>query len=415
MTNCIYKLFERPLTDNLAKSLGNMIVSGVNNAGRSRAIRDLLDSWLTSARTTVVLQDNVTAEEKTQLLTVVGPYMTGKRLFDLKPSCDASQGVDILTAFDSAHEKAEFIVSLFEMIGELPESLRNKAYRLFSYAMDTMDMLSMSYKLSDLMRIDNRMVAGYVTSSSLDEAEKNRRLRFLNDGGMHASFMDIEFYMAKLEDSGVVKTYSGDNAFFDVMKDGNLVLFTGLAGEEKRNRELLLGSALKVLGMKMERCVAARPCSVFLKNVDFVRKDALEALLQYQASIDCATYLLVEDISRFIEKNGNDILDLTKTFMVFTQGSEGNAAFWSAFFGSRDAQERSFSYTKKRSWFSFSGGISETGGVVAPAGKYNSTTTNMQRVNKPIYRPEIFRELKPYDVMCYLREPLFRRKSRIEE
>lgn len=151
-----------------------------------------------------------------------------------------------------------------------------------------------------------------------------------------------------------------------------------------------------------------------IKNADFISGDHIKNTLEYNFSYYYASYIFVDDITRYIAKNGNSVLDDSKSFLVFNQGSDENAVFWSAFFGSRDVQEKSFSYTKKKSWNPFAD-MMDNGGVIASPRKYNSTTTSFQKVNKPIYRPEVFRELKPNEVMSYLREPLMRRKSRIEE
>lgn len=119
-----------------------------------------------------------------------------------------------------------------------------------------------------------------------------------------------------------------------------------------------------------------------IKNADFVDGDYLKKLFELNLSYNYGAYVFVEDITRFITKNGNDILDKTKSFIVLNQGSDENAAFWSAFFGSKDVNERSFSYTKKKGWNPFST-TWDNGGVVATPGKYNTATQSFQKVNKP--------------------------------
>ncbi len=411
--NCIYTIFDRPAFDNIADSLGNMIVSGVNNDGRSKALQDLLDIQLRYNRTTVILQDAITSEDHSAFLASVMPAMHGKKIYDVSLSADADKSINILSAFNDITIKTDFIMSLFSMVAEVPEALKNKIHRLFYYAMDTYDRISRPYKLIDLMHLDLEEVADAVESAGFDEFEKKRRLRFLSDSSTYASFIDIESYMIQLESAGICKTYSGDVNFYDALNSGNMVLVNGYAREDKHKRELLINSFLMVLSATLEQCVISRPCSVLVKNIDFAREDVMNAIMEYNGTIDCAVYALIEDISRYIEKNGNELLDRAKSFLVFTQGSDANAAFWSSFFGSRDVQERSFSYTKRKGWNPFST-MMDSGGVIASPRKYNSTTTSIQKVNKPIYRTEIFRELRPNEVMCYLREPLIRRKSRVD-
>jgi len=163
----------------------------------------------------------------------------------------------------------------------------------------------------------------------------------------------------------------------------------------------------------MEKHCSTSDISFLLKDADFISGDYIKIALNYNLSYHYASYIFVDDVTKYIMKNGNDLLDMIKAVVVFTQGSDENANFWSAYFGSRDVQEKSFSYTKKKSWNPFSN-IWDSGGVVSSPRKYNTATQSFQKVNKPIYRPEVFRELRPNEAMCYLREPLYRKKARIE-
>ena len=121
----------------------------------------------------------------------------------------------------------------------------------------------------------------------------------------------------------------------------------------------------------------------------------------------------MKDVFRYVQNNGNELLDMFKSFLVFTQGTDANASFWSEFFGGREVQERSFSYAERKSWNPFKH-MWDTGGVVDTPRKYKSSSMNVQKVKKPIYPPEVFRELRAKEVMCYLKSPLLRRKTPIE-
>ena len=408
--NIICKLFERMETDNIAKSLGNMMISGVENAGRITAYRDLIRHQLHKNRTLLIFQDAVTSEKYSQTKALITPF--GKRIYDISLSSTDNK-IDILTAFNSPEDKATFIVTLFSYVADISETLRNKAYRFYYYAIDTFDKLSKPYTLNELAKIDLDYVIDAVNMSSLDGLEKNRRLRFLSDATTYSSFLDLESYMIQLESSGVCRVLSGDKNCAEAFTNGNVSIISGYASEDKKKRELLLNAVMYAVNSCAERSTSTHPMSIILNNMDFMQDEVAKALMEYNFDIDCAVYVLMEDISKYIEKNGNELLEKTKSFLVFNQGSDNNASFWSAFFGSRDVQERSFSYTKRKSWNPFAN-MWDSGGVIATPRKYNSTTTNVQKVNKPIYRPEIFRELRPEEVMCYLREPLLRRKSRIE-
>lgn len=408
--NQVCKLFEKLETDNLAKSLGNMMISGAENAGRQLTYRDLLRYHLRQNRTLLLFQDAVTAEKHMQTKAMITPF--GRRIHEI--SLNATEGqVDILTAFRSPAEKATFLVTLFGYVAEISETLRNKAHRVYYYAMDTLDRLGKPYTLDELAKMDLEYIMDAVNMSSLDALEKNRRLRFLNDVTTRSAFFDIESYMINLEGGGVCRVLSGERDCMDVFSKGSVCMILGYASEDKRNRELLLNAVMYAVNACAERSAAGHPLSIILNDMDFMQDDVANSLMEYNFGGDCAVYVLMEDISKYVAKNGNELLEKTKSFLVFAQGSESNAAFWSSFFGSRDVQERTFSYTKRKSR-SLLPGAWENGGVIASPRKYNTTTTNVQKVNKPIYRPEIFRELRSDEVMCYLREPLLRRKSRLE-
>ena len=408
--NIICKLFEQAEGDHIAKSLGNMMISGIENAGRIAAYKDLIKLQLNQNRTLIIFQNAITVEKHSQTRALIASF--GKKIYDFSLSATDNK-VDILTAFHSSEDKATFIVKLFGYVAEISEALRNKAYRFYYYAIDTFDKLGRSYTLSDLAKIDLEYVIDAVNMSSLDDLEKKRRLRFLSDATTHADFLDLEAYIIQLESFGICRVLSGDEDCREVFSSGNVSIISGYASEDKKKRELLLNAVMYAVNSCAERSTGTHPMSIILNNMDFMQDEVAKALMEYNFDIDCAVYVLTEDISKYIEKNGNGLLEKTKSFLVFTQGSDDNASFWSAFFGNRDVQERSFSYTKRKSWNPFAN-MWDRGGVIATPRKHNSTITNVQKVNQPIYRPEIFRELRPEEVMCYLREPLLRRKSRIE-
>jgi len=407
----ICKLFRRSELDNLAASLGNMMISGAENTGRIAAYKDLIELQLYKNRTLILFQDDITDAKYSYVRSLITPF--GKKIYDIRLSAENGE-IDILTAFKDASGKARFITTMLGYAGDISESLRSRVYSLFYYAIDTFDRLGRAYKLCDLMRIDPDVVALAVGESELDSFEKERRIRSLTDVTTKSAFLDIEPYMIQLENEGICRVLSGNRNCAETFSSGNVTLISGFAGDNKVMRELLLNSVMYAVNASAEGLIASHPLSVVVSNANFMNDDVAKSLMEYNTGADCAVYVVMEDISKYIEKNGNELLEKTKSFMVFTQASDPNASFWSQFFGSRDTQERSFSYTKRRGLLSILTGSWDSGGVVPGPRKYSSTTTSVQTVNKPIYRPEVFRELRPLDVMCYVREPLFRRKLRIE-
>lgn len=408
----LHTIFEKPNTDDLVKSLGNMVVSGVENEGNRKLYFNILSTLITTRKTVIMVNGGLSAEQYSGLQRMIRPHMVGRKAYDLSYTSGANS-IDILSAFDSPEEKSEFVVTLLALASEMPEVLRNKAQRFYLYAMSTMDSLGRTYKLSDLTAMDVDYVSGLVESSPLPELERNRRIRFLSDSSMYSSFLDIETCMVKLESYKLIDVLSGDEKVSDVLKDGNVVMLNGFISDEFKKKELLFNTMFYVFGKCLEKKHSRSQIGFLIKDADFVFGDYVKTVLEYNESYHYAAYLFVNDMTRYIAKNGNEMLDLVKSAVVFTQGSDENANFWSAYFGSRDVNERSYSYTKKKSWLSFSS-MADSGGVVSTPRKYNTTTTSFQKVNKPIYRPEVFRELRPNEAMCYLREPLMRRKTRIE-
>lgn len=407
--SAIGRVFE--LNDSvITKALGNMIISGVDNYGRNIALNDLLKIGMTNDRTVVLMQDSVTRDQRAQVLSAVSPYISRKAVYEIGLSSDAT--LDILSAFRCAEDKANFVLFLFEMVSDISAVLKSKIHRFYFYLIDTLDNLTKTYTLSDLMKVDIDDVMDLINTSSLDDIEKKRRLRFLGDSSTYSIFLDIESYMTQLETSGICTVYSGSVSMQKMFSSGNFILINGYAGEEMKKREALLNSIAYALNACTEDLCARYPISLIIKNADYIKENISKSLCDYNGSLDFTTCFIIDDISKYVEKNGNEILDRINAFLIFTQGSGLNAGFWSSFFGSHDFQERNYSYTKRRSLNPFAN-MWDSGGVVSSPRKYNSTTTSFQTVNKPIYRPEIFREMKSDDVMCYRREPFMRRKCKI--
>ncbi len=404
-------LFERPATEDVTHSLGNMMVSGVENEGSRRLYFNLLLNLLVEKKTIILVNGALSGEQHRTLRDYVRARIPGRSLYDLRLGA-SSASVDILSAFRTNKEKADFLLELLSQSAELSDSAKLRASRFFLCAMSALDASGKTYRLKDLAGMDVDRVSAEVTASPLPAAEKNRHIRFLEDAGTYAIFLDLESALIQLESSGVLDILSGSLKMKDLLRDGNVVMLSGMLGDDFEKKEMLLNALFQALSKCLEREKGGSRVAFLIKNADFISGDHIRSTLEYNQSYHFAAYLFVEDITRYIAKNGNAVLDDVRSFLVFTQGSPENAAFWSAFFGSRDIQQKSYSFTKKRSWNPFS--ISD-GGVVPGPGKYNTATTNFTKVNEPIYKPEVFRELRKNEVMCYLREPLLRKKTSVEE
>jgi len=409
----INHIFGKSPSDNIIQSLGNILLSGVENEGSKKLYFNILLNLLRERKTVILVNGTLSAEQHSTFSRFVTTNIAGRSLYDLNLS-GRSDSLDILSAFQTSELKAEFIVSMLASNASLSDHLKLTAQRFYLYAISAMEEARKPYRLKDLAMMDPDTVTGMVTSSSISTLEKNRRLRFLGDASTYSTFLDIESLMVKLESSGLLDLFSGDLQVRDMLNDGNVVMLSGMLSDDHAKKELMFNSLFCALTNCLEIFKASSRVVFMIKDADFIAGDYIRNTLEFNFSYQFASCIFVDDITRYIAKNGNAILDAVKSFLVFNQGSYENAAFWSAFFGSRDVQEKSYSYTRKKSWNPFAN-MMDNGGVIASPRKYNSTTVSYQKVNKPIYRPEVFQELKPDEAMCYLREPLQRKRARIEE
>ena len=408
------RIFDKNPSDDVTKSLGNMIISGVENEGNRKLYTNMLMELLQEKKTLFIVDGSLTREQYQKRIRFVAPHMIGGRMgYDLNLS-DTSDTFDILSAFSTSEQKADFVISLMTMTTELPALLKNRAYRIYLYAFSTLDLMGKDYRLKDLLMMTLDDLINLINASSLSASEKALRVRFLSDAGTYSSFFDIESCMIRLDSIGLLHVFSGNIKVQDMLSDGNVILLNGMKSDDFEKKEPFFNAVFYALSKCLEICKSKDDVAFLIKNADFISGDHIKNTLAYNLSYHFAVYFFIDDITRFIEKNGASVLDEIKSCIVFCQGSEEGALFWSAFFGNRDKLERSFSYTKKKSLFSLPNPMN-SGGVIATPRKYNTSTTNVQKVNKPNYEPEKFRELKPLEIMIYLREPLMRRKARIEE
>lgn len=407
------RIFDRSPSEDVSTTLGNMLISGVENTGSKKLYQNMLMDLLHAKKTIILVNGSLSCEDYKKVLKFIQPHMVGRCGYDLNLG-EASDTFDAMSAFHTSEQKADFVISLMSMVADIPDLLKAKAQRFFLYAISTLDLKGEKCSIKDLASMDIEYVIDLVSSSSLPELEKKRRIRFLSDASTYSSYLDIESCMVKLESVGLLEMMSGDLSIKEILRDGNVVMLNGLISDDFKQKELLFNAVFHAFSKCLEKFRSMSRVAFLIKDADFIAGDYIKNILEFNVSYNFASYIFVDDITRYIARNGNPVLDSSKSFLVLNQGSDENAAFWSTFFGSRDVQEKSFSYTKKKSWNPFAN-MADNGGVIASPRKYNTTTTSFQKVNKPIYRPEVFRELKPDEVMIYLREPLIRRKTRIED
>ena len=407
----LHQLFEIPSSENITKKLGNMLISG-ERKGSEKLHNYLLKDLLYDKKTIFIANGMLTDKEHEDILNFLRLNKKDDvNIYDFKLN-GSSNNVNILSAFENADQKAEFIKT-FLATSISSEPLLKKASSFYKYAIKALDELGETYDLMYLSGLDVSSVVDLINSSPLPEEEKNRYVGFLEDSTMYSAYLEIAYCMEELKSCGLLKILSGNLNIMELLSSGNIIMLSGMVTDVCRNKESLFNVFFYVLSKCLEKYIGESEVSLFIKDSDFISGEYIRNMLEFHESYKCASYIFVEDITKYKEKNGNTVLEKSDSFLVFRQGSDQNAKCWSDFFGSRDRNRTDFSFTKKKGLFSILFSWLFSGGVVDYHRNYDSTTTSVRRVNEPIYKPEIFRELKDKEVMIYFYDSdRIRRKKR---
>ena len=142
------RIFERPATEDITNSLGNMLLSGVKNQGSKKLYFNMLMNLLRENKTVVLVNGSMTGEEHTVLQSFVHMHIGGRMLSDFNMT-GTSDSVDILSAFQSADQKAEFITLLVSSALPLTDVIKNQAKRMYLCAVTALEALGKKYKIRE--------------------------------------------------------------------------------------------------------------------------------------------------------------------------------------------------------------------------------------------------------------------------
>ena len=403
-------LFEKNTSDDLIKALGNMIISGIEKKSGRLVFYDLLSDHIDRGKMLILSNGFIAKDESTRLIDYSIDRVGASHVLAFC-SNGSGESFDALSAFDTREEKADFIEMLFRLVSEIAPELQPRIRRFYSYVMLILESEG-SYTLQDVFSMDVDEASERTDGLAVEASEKRKMKRFMDDESMYSSFMNIENMITKLEDWGIVRFLSGEKKAGDVFQRGNIIIFHGDNTEDEAKRNCFMNSLLYLAEKYvMKKCLDGAVV-FFNQNLDFMDRELMERMVQLNNDYQIASYHFIEDISRLIRNIGNSFLDHIKSCMVFRQGADENAEFWSLYFGQRDMYERHYSLTRKKGWNPFSN-IMKDGGVVPSGRKVNSYTQTFQKAHNPIYKIEVFRELKEFEVMVYLNEPLMRRKCKV--
>ena len=409
----LHKVFEKQPDDALISSLGNVTISGVDCPEIKILYFNHLSHLMKNKTTTILVNGRMSVEEHMKLRTFLLPFEADRKVYEFGISCPGTQ-VDILSSFGSGERKADFVTEILSIVLDLSPEKKASVHMFYRHVILALEEKAAPYSLRDLSLIDEPQAMALIDGSSFSAYEKSFFNTFLEDPkGYLDVALKIRSGWSMLSSLGIVGLFSGTEPIGSVLKRGNVLLLNGMTSDDERNKKLLFNVFLYTLTKCLEAHAAADSVAIVIKKADLISGEYFEDILDLNESYRFAVYFYAENIVKFIQKNGSAAVDKSKAFLVFNQGNREEAEFWSGFFGSRDVPEPSYSYTKKKSLLSLPGVLD--GGVVASPGKFNSTTLNVQKVYKPLYRPEEFTQLRNNEVMIYLRTPLRRGKRRIEE
>ena len=155
------KMFDLSADADLAKSLGNILFSGVENDGSRKLYFNLLSNLLREKKTIVLVNGALSDAQHDTMLRFLSPHLGARKArdFALKGSTDS---FNVLSAFSGTNQKAELIVNLLSTVSAMEPAAAMKAKRLYTYAMNALEAAGRSYTLKDLSAADIEYISELV-------------------------------------------------------------------------------------------------------------------------------------------------------------------------------------------------------------------------------------------------------------
>ena len=160
------RIFDRSPSEDVSTTLGNMLISGVENTGSKKLYQNMLMDLLHAKKTVILVNGALSHEDHKKNLKFIQPHMVSRCGYDLNLS-ETSDTFDIMSAFQTSEQKADFVISLMSMVADIPDLLKARAQRFFLYAISTLDLKGEKCSIKDLASMDIEYVIDLVSSSSL--------------------------------------------------------------------------------------------------------------------------------------------------------------------------------------------------------------------------------------------------------
>lgn len=406
--NLIRSLFDQTESSDLSFELGNMIVSGVDHAGTDKVFREVLNLCLDERKTVIFLNGKTSDESYRRTVDYIDACIGTEYTYVFSYGAESNR-VDILSAFSSANEKGEFLANLIRRSSRVSDTQYAFIKRFYTLVFRILDAADEVYKLDRLVYFDPDYLLSRLESCSMTEMEKVRQERFLKDRKTREAFLELDTYMADLEDKGLLELFSGDLLMDDVLADGNVVFIRVGLREDTEKGNLLLNVLLDAIEKKLERTTGESDLVFLSRNADQVSGDLYEKAFTFNESYRCSSYLFLEDIAGFVEKSGDSIFSQVKSCIVMQQLSPKCAEFWASFFG--DTWKPNQIAGTGRSFFPVLG----AGGVVDST-KHHGFGGDGIKVEKTLmYEPGAFQKLRENEAFIYLRGPRVQRRKKYLE
>ncbi|MEY8189903.1 hypothetical protein AB4X15_09635 [Peribacillus simplex] len=379
-----------PSVVDISKTLGNVLLSGGNGKGQVTFLQNALYQSLIKQNIPILIITNKQSSfsQNVDYHKFCNLLNNNKQIwnFDLTNQ----ENTDSLNPFKEMNyvDSKDFIMDLFSQFSELDKEQYLRFSRYISSIFKLVDDKN-KLNFNNLLDYEVNLLKVMVNKKVLPDNEKNRILRYLDTA--YDDFIMIETYFDLFIQSGISNMLSGEKSIADIMNNEEVAVFKLDQYNSKKSSDTILKAILKLILKSIPAVNTFKGALIILEDIRFEEINDLCSLLKLDKSYQINTVFTVDDVPTLIRENGNSIIDSCDTCVVFNQNSNENCIYWSDYFGSYNSFDRSYSYSMDSSDLVIDG----------------MTTRNQV---KPIYRPEVFRNLKENEAIVYVKSLKKRRK-----
>lgn len=405
--NIIYELetYSQTQLKTINELLGNICLTGVPNQGFTHTMQTFLTYALQKKQKTIIFTN-----KNSTLFTNFQQYRQQQQQQNFQVThIDFSDiaNSDSLNPFISFSptDKKDLILEMFSQYKKLNEADVVKLERYVLYILRIFTHHHIPITLDHMIDYDIDALLDLVEASTFRDAEKRRMTRFFNE--MYSQYLVLESYLDLLNVHGLGDILTGEQSMETLLQQQNALLFT----LDQQQKQQLSNVMLKLMSSVWQKTIptdANENYWVFIDGIQWEDMQDLHKFLRMSLTHPINCVYTVEDIAALSSKYGNSFVEHTSSFFVFTQNSYENCNYWSQFFGTYEQMEMNYTYTPtKKIPFQLSPAVGKR-----PKQQQTSMSTN--RVQKPLYKPEVFQRLKDNEAIMFLKEVNRRKKLTIQ-